>query len=49
MQRSIAFALLCLLHASNAGAAMPSELADAARILGLSSDEIAGAEQEPAV
>jgi hypothetical protein len=49
MHRLIAFGLLCLLHASNAGAAMPSELADAARNLGLSSDEIADVEQEPAV
>jgi hypothetical protein len=49
MRRTIAFVLLCLLHASNAGAGMPSELADAARKLGLASDEIAGVEQEPAV
>jgi len=46
---TIAFGLLCLLHGSNAGAAMPSELADAARKLGVSSDEIAEVEQEPAV
>jgi hypothetical protein len=49
MRHTIAFALLCLLHASNAGAAMPSDLADAARNVGLSSDEIADVEQEPAV
>jgi hypothetical protein len=49
VRRTIVFSLLCLLHASNAGAAMPSELADAARKLGISSDEIAEVEQEPAV
>jgi hypothetical protein len=49
MRRTIVFGLLCLLHASNAGAAMPSELADAARNLGLSSEEIADVEQEPAL
>jgi hypothetical protein len=49
VRRTIAFGFLCLLHASNTGAAMPSELADAARNVGLSSDGIADVEQEPAV
>ena len=49
VRRSIAFGLLGLLYASNAGTAMPSELADAAQNLGFSSDEIAEVEQEPAV
>lgn len=49
VRRTIAFGFLCLLHASNAGATMPSELADAAQNLGFSSDEIADVEQEPAV
>jgi len=49
VRRTIAFGVLCLLHASNAGATMPSELADGARKLGVSSDEIADVEQEPAV
>ena len=49
LRRTITFGLLCFLHASNAGAAMPSELADAARKLGVSSDEIADVEQEPVV
>jgi hypothetical protein len=49
MRRSIAIALLCLFHASNAGATMPSELIDGARHLGFPSDEIAGVDREPAV
>jgi hypothetical protein len=49
VHRIIAFGLLGLLHASNAGAAMPSELADGARNIGFSSDEIAKVEQEPVV
>jgi hypothetical protein len=49
MRRAISLGLVCLLYASNAGAAMPSELADAARNLGFSSNEIAGVDQEPAV
>lgn len=49
VRRTIAFGVLFLLHASNAGGTMPSELADAARKLGVSSDEIAEVEQEPAV
>jgi hypothetical protein len=49
MRHTIAFGLLLVLHASNAGGTMPSELADAARNLGLSADEIAEVEQEPAV
>jgi hypothetical protein len=49
LRRAITFGLLCFLQASNAGAAMPSELADAARKLGVSSDEIADVEQEPVV
>jgi hypothetical protein len=49
VRRTIAFGLVCLLHASDAGAAMPSGLADAARNLGLSSDRIADVEQAPAV
>jgi hypothetical protein len=49
VRRSIVFGFLCLLHASNAGATMPSGLADGARNLGFPPDEIAGVEREPAV
>jgi hypothetical protein len=49
VRRSIAFGLLCLLRAADAGAVMPSELADGARTLGFSSSEIAKVEEEPAV
>jgi hypothetical protein len=49
LRQAIAFGLLCALHASSAVAAMPSELADAARVLGISSDEIAEVERKSAV
>jgi hypothetical protein len=49
LRHAIAFGLLCALHASSAGATMPSEFADAARILGISSDEIAEVERKPVV
>ena len=49
MRQIIAFGLLCALCTSNAGAGLPSELAEGARTLGFPSDEIAEVEQEPAV
>lgn len=49
LHRLIAFGFFCALHASSVTAAMPPELADAARKLGFSSDEIAEVEQEPGV
>jgi hypothetical protein len=49
VRHTIVFGFLFLLHASNADAVMPSELADAARKLGLPSDEIAEVERKPAV
>jgi hypothetical protein len=49
VHRIITFGLLGLLHASSAGATMPSELADGARNLGFSSDEIGAVERKPAV
>jgi hypothetical protein len=49
MRQIIAFGLLCALCTSNAGADMPSELAEGARNLGFRSDEIAGVDREPAV
>jgi len=49
VRQTLAIAVLSLVHDSNAGAAMPSELADAARKLGFSSEEIADVEREPVV